>query len=55
MISGKVNAMNDGFVNDLQAAVVELRSSEALPVVLTGQGGCFCAGSTSGSFSSSIA
>jgi enoyl-CoA hydratase len=44
MTSNKVNAMNDDFFSDLQAAMVELQSAEALPVVLTGSGRCFCAG-----------
>jgi enoyl-CoA hydratase len=44
MTSNKVNAMNDDFFSDLQAAIAELQSAEALPVVLTGQGRCFCAG-----------
>jgi len=44
MTSNKVNAMNDDFCSDLQAAIVELQSAEALPVVLTGAGRCFCAG-----------
>lgn len=44
MASNKVNAMNDEFFSDLQAAMVELQSAEALPVVLTGSGRCFCAG-----------
>ena len=44
MTSNKVNAMNDEFFTDLQAAIVELQSSETLPVVLTGSYRCFCAG-----------
>jgi len=44
MTSNKVNAMNDDFFSDLQAAIAELQSSEVLPVVLTGAGNCFCAG-----------
>lgn len=44
MTSNKVNAMNDEFFTDLQAAIVELQSSETLPVVLTGSERCFCAG-----------
>ena len=44
MASNKVNAMNDEFFSDLQGAMVELQSAEALPVVLTGAGRCFCAG-----------
>ncbi len=44
MTSNKVNAMNDDFFTDLQAAIAELQSSEVLPVVLTGSGRCFCAG-----------
>lgn len=44
MTSNKVNAMNDEFFSDLQAAMVELQSAESLPVVLTGSGRCFCAG-----------
>lgn len=44
MTSNKVNAMNDDFFSDLQAAIVELQSAEALPIVLTGSGRCFCAG-----------
>ena len=44
MTSNKVNAMNDDFFSDLQSAIAELQSAEALPVVLTGQGRCFCAG-----------
>lgn len=44
MTSNKVNAMNGEFFTDLQAAIAELQSSEVLPVVLTGQGRCFCAG-----------
>jgi enoyl-CoA hydratase len=44
MASNKVNAMNDDFFSDLQAAIAELQSAEVLPVVLTGSGTCFCAG-----------
>jgi Delta3-Delta2-enoyl-CoA isomerase len=44
MTSNKVNAMNDDFFSDLQAAIVELQSAEVLPIVLTGTGRCFCAG-----------
>lgn len=44
MTSNKVNAMNGDFFSDLQAAITELHTSEPLPVVLTGQGRCFCAG-----------
>jgi Delta3-Delta2-enoyl-CoA isomerase len=44
MTSNKVNAMNDEFFTDLQAAIAELQSSEVLPIVLTGSGRCFCAG-----------
>jgi enoyl-CoA hydratase len=44
MTSNKVNAMNDDFFSDLQAAVAELQSAEVLPVVLTASGNCFCAG-----------
>jgi enoyl-CoA hydratase len=44
MTSNKVNAMNDDFFSDLQAAIAELQSAEILPVVLTGTGACFCAG-----------
>ncbi len=44
MTSNKVNAMNDDFFSDLQAAIAELQSAEVLPAVLTGQGSCFCAG-----------
>lgn len=44
MTSNKVNAMNGDFFTDLQAPIAELQSSEVLPVVLTGQGRCFCAG-----------
>jgi len=44
MTSNKVNAMNDDFFSDLQAAIAELQSSEVLPVVLTGVERCFCAG-----------
>ena len=44
MTSNKVNAMNDDFFTDLQAAIVELQSAEQLPVVLTGAERCFCAG-----------
>jgi enoyl-CoA hydratase len=44
MTSNKVNAMNSDFFSDLQAAIAELQSAEVLPVVLTGQGRCFCAG-----------
>jgi enoyl-CoA hydratase len=44
MTSNKVNAMNDEFFTDLQAAIVELQSAETLPVVLTGAERCFCAG-----------
>jgi enoyl-CoA hydratase/carnithine racemase len=44
MTSNKVNAMNDDFFTDLQAAIVELQSAEQLPVVLTGADRCFCAG-----------
>jgi len=44
MTSNKVNAMNGEFFGDLQAALAELQSGDALPVVLTGHGRCFCAG-----------
>jgi enoyl-CoA hydratase len=44
MTSNKVNAMDDDFFSDLQAAMAELQSGEPLPVVLTGTGGCFSAG-----------
>ncbi len=44
MTSNKVNAMNDDFFTDLQAAIADLQSAEVLPVVLTGSGNCFCAG-----------
>jgi enoyl-CoA hydratase len=44
MTSNKVNAMNDDFFSDMQAAIADLQSAEVLPVVLTGQGRCFCAG-----------
>jgi enoyl-CoA hydratase len=44
MTSNKVNAMNGDFFGDLQVAITELQSAAPLPVVLTGQGRCFCAG-----------
>lgn len=44
MTSNKVNAMNGDFFSDMQAAIAELQSGDALPVVLTGHGRCFCAG-----------
>src|SRR5262245_27664133 len=44
MTSNKVNEMNGEFFSDVQAAIAELQSAEPLPVVLTGQGRCFCAG-----------
>lgn len=44
MTSNKVNAMSGDFFSDLQAALAELQSSEVLPIVLTGEGSCFCAG-----------
>ncbi len=44
MASNAVNAMDDDFLSDLQAAIAELQSAEPLPVVLTGTGACFSAG-----------
>ena len=44
MTSNKVNAMNGAFFTDFREAIAELESGEPLPVVLTGQGRCFCAG-----------
>lgn len=44
MTSNKVNAMNEEFFGDLQAAIAELQCAEVLPVVLTGAGTCFSAG-----------
>jgi hypothetical protein len=44
MTSNKVNALDDDFFSDLQAAIAELQSGPALPVVLTGTGRCFSAG-----------
>ncbi len=44
MTSSKVNAMNDDFFSDLQAAMAELQSGEPLPIVLTGTRNCFSAG-----------
>ena len=44
MTSNKVNAMNDDFFSDLQAAMAELQSGEPLPIVLTGTRSCFSAG-----------
>lgn len=44
MASNKVNAMDDGFFTDLQAALAELQSSDPLPIVLVGSGSCFSAG-----------
>ena len=44
MTSNKVNAMDDDFFSDLQAAMADLQSGEPLPVVLTGTGTCFSAG-----------
>lgn len=44
MASNKVNAMNDKYLGDLEAAIAELQRGEVLPVVLTGTGACFCAG-----------
>jgi len=44
MTSNKVNAMDDDFFTDMQAAMAELQSAEPLPVVLTGTGTCFSAG-----------
>jgi len=40
MASNAVNAMDDDFCSDLQAAIAELQSAEPLPVVLTGSGTC---------------
>jgi len=44
MASNAVNAIDDEFLSDLQAALAELQSAEPLPVVLTGAGTCFSAG-----------
>ena len=44
MTSSKVNAMDDDFFSDLQAAMAELQSGEPLPIVLTGTRTCFSAG-----------
>jgi len=44
MTSNKVNALDDDFFTDLQAAIAELQSAAPLPVVLTGTGTCFSAG-----------
>jgi enoyl-CoA hydratase len=44
MTSGKVNAIDDEFFTDLQAAVADLQSAHPLPVVLTGTDDCFSAG-----------
>jgi enoyl-CoA hydratase len=44
MTSNKVNAMNGDFFVDLRDALAEVERGEPLPVVLTGQGRCFCAG-----------
>jgi len=44
MTSNKVNALDDDFFTDLQAAIAELQSGPAMPVVLTGSGRCFSAG-----------
>jgi enoyl-CoA hydratase/carnithine racemase len=44
MTSNKVNALDDDFFSDLQAAIADLQSAPPLPIVLTGRGGCFSAG-----------
>ena len=44
MTSNKVNALDDDFFTDLQAAMAELQSAPPVPVVLTGIGSCFSAG-----------
>ena len=44
MTSNKVNALDDDFFSDLQAAIAELQSTPPLPVVLTGTGKSFSAG-----------
>lgn len=44
MTSNKVNALDDDFFSDLQAAIAEIQSAPPLPVVLTGVGTCFSAG-----------
>jgi enoyl-CoA hydratase len=44
MTSNKVNAMDDDFFTDMQAAMAELQSGDPHPVVLTGTGNCFSAG-----------
>jgi enoyl-CoA hydratase/carnithine racemase len=44
MTSNKVNALDDDFFTDLQAAMAELQSAPPLPVVLTGTSRCFSAG-----------
>ncbi len=44
MTSNKVNALDDDFFTDLQAAIAEIQSGAAMPVVLTGTGRCFSAG-----------
>jgi enoyl-CoA hydratase len=44
MTSNKVNAMDDDFFTDMQAAIAKLQSEDPLPVVLTGTGHCFSAG-----------
>ena len=44
MTSNKVNALDDDFFSDLQAAIAEIQSAPPLPIVLTGRGGCFSAG-----------
>ena len=44
MTSNKVNAMDDDFFTDLQAAMAELQSADPHPVVLTGTGRFFSGG-----------
>ncbi len=44
MTSNKVNALDDDFFSDLQAAIADIQSAAPLPVVLTGTGSCFSAG-----------
>lgn len=44
MTSNKVNALDDEFFTDLQAAIAALQSAPPTPVVLTGVGTCFSAG-----------
>ncbi|MBI3769078.1 MAG: enoyl-CoA hydratase/isomerase family protein [Deltaproteobacteria bacterium] len=44
MTSNKVNALDDDFFSDLQAAIADIQSAAPLPVVLTGMGSCFSAG-----------